>query len=165
MDEQHAQLLPVPLTRLFIRWRAAVFFSRSTYVPRLMHSLSPPHPEILSHRTSFEFLGEELCIRHEKKTYNDLWTFCDQLRSSNGHFFVLVSLERIFSMKFEIPEWRINWHLAGGRVQGRQKLDSDGGWWTGGLRVFWVQFDHDGCCGRKRCRCSSLAAEAELMRT
>lgn len=36
---------------------------------------------------------------------------------------------------------------------------------TGGLRVFWVQHGHDGCCGSEGRGCSSLAAEAELMRT
>lgn len=32
-----------------------------------MYSLSPPHPEILSHRKSSDFLVAESCIRHKKK--------------------------------------------------------------------------------------------------
>lgn len=62
MDEQHAQPLQVPLTQLFIWCGGAAFFlpyACSTDVPPPVHSLCPPHPEILSRVTSPNFLGKD----------------------------------------------------------------------------------------------------------
>lgn len=119
MDEQHAQLLPVPLPRLCVWWRAP----ESRPAP---HSLSPPHPEIIGRHPTFSVKNHASAME-KKKTYNDLWTFCGGLSSSNGHFVILLSLQCILSVDFEIPEGWINWQRAGDRGQGQWKADGEGG--------------------------------------